>query len=79
MVQLLAYDYGAESRPTTDIDVLGNARRRPSGTRTLAQILDDLGADMAIPPSTNPRSGYKFRNPQPRASPPATPAPAEIA
>ena len=59
-MQLLAYEYGAESRPTTDIDVLGNARRRPSGPRTLAQMLDDLGADMAIPPSTNPRSGYKF-------------------
>lgn len=60
MVQLLAYEHGAESRPTTDIDLLGDARRRPSGTRSLAETLDELGAEMAIPPSTDPRSGYKF-------------------
>lgn len=61
MVQLLAYEHGAESRPTTDIDLLGDARQRPSGTQTLAETLDALGAEMATPPSTDPRSGYKFK------------------
>lgn len=60
MVQLLAYEHGAESRPTTDIDILADARSRPSMTRTLAKTLDGLGAEMATPPSTDPLSGYQF-------------------
>jgi hypothetical protein len=60
MVQLHAYEHGVQSRPTTDIDILGDARQRPSMTERLAQILKDLGADLPVPPSTDVRVGYQF-------------------
>jgi hypothetical protein len=60
MVQLHAYEHGAESRPTTDIDILGDARRRPSMTEQLALILKDLGAELHLPSSTDAKIGYQF-------------------
>ena len=46
MVQLFAYEHESASRPTTDIDILGDARERPSGTRWLAEKLRGLGASL---------------------------------
>lgn len=60
MVQLHAYEHGSDSRPTSDIDVLGDARRRPSMTERIAQILKDLGGELSVPPSTDERIGYQF-------------------
>jgi len=60
MVQLHAFEHAADARPTDDIDVLGNARARPSMTVRLASILDKLGATLAQPPATNPNVGYQF-------------------
>jgi len=60
MVQLHAYEHGAESRPTTDIDILGDARRSPSMTEQLALILKNLGAQLHLPSSTDAKIGYQF-------------------
>lgn len=60
MVQLHAYEHGAESRPTTDIDILGDARRHPSTTEQLARILKNLGGDLRVPSSTDAKIGYQF-------------------
>lgn len=60
MVQLFAYEHESISRPTTDIDILGDARRRPSATRRLAEKLRDLGAVLPIPATTDPTVGYQF-------------------
>lgn len=57
MVQLHAYEHGASARPTEDIDVLGNSRRRV--TERLAEVLDRLG-EMVAPPVTEPSLGYRF-------------------
>lgn len=60
MVQLHAYEHGSESRPTSDIDVLGDARQRPSMTERLAQILKDSGGELPLPPSSDEKLGYQF-------------------
>lgn len=60
MVQLHAYEHGVESRPTTDIDILGDARRSPSMTEQLALILQNLGAELHLPSSTDAKIGYQF-------------------
>lgn len=44
MVQLITFRYGHPSgRPTDDVDVLADARARPSETETIAAQLDDMG------------------------------------
>lgn len=60
MVQLLGYEYGVESRPTGDIDVLGDAARTPRATKRIAELLVRLGASMPTPTTTNPTTGYRF-------------------
>ena len=60
MVQLHAYEHAASPRPTSDIDILADARGRPSMTRRLAERLDELGAELADPPTTDPNLGYQF-------------------
>jgi hypothetical protein len=60
MVQLHAYEHGMGSRPTTDIDVLGDARRRPSMTERLARTLKRLGGELRLPSSTDVKLGYQF-------------------
>jgi hypothetical protein len=61
MVQLHGYERGAESRPTSDIDFLGDSRQRPkAGTKRLAETLDALGAKMTWPPRSSPDLGYQF-------------------
>jgi hypothetical protein len=44
MVQLHAFERNETVRPTTDVDLLGDARKRPSSTRTIAQVLDLKGS-----------------------------------
>jgi hypothetical protein len=48
MVQLQAARHGVEStRPTEDVDVLGNSRSRPSTTERIAERLVSLGFELA--------------------------------
>jgi hypothetical protein len=42
MVALFAMEAGQSSRPTTDIDILGDARQRPSGTEWVTEQLTKL-------------------------------------
>lgn len=62
MVQLhgLQHDDDDDPRPTVDIDVLGDARRRPVMTERMAQILIDRGGEVAMPPRSNKKLGYRF-------------------
>jgi hypothetical protein len=43
MVQLYGFEHGDDSRPTVDIDVLGDSRKRPAMTERIAQIVVDRG------------------------------------
>lgn len=60
MVQLHGLEHGDDLRPTDDIDVLGNSRRRPVMTERLAQILIDLDGEVAMPPRSDKKLGYRF-------------------
>ena len=60
MVQLHAYQRGASPRPTTDIDVLADARRRPTVVSRIARVIKELGGELPTPPRTNPNLGYRF-------------------
>ncbi len=57
MVQLHAYENDATSRPTEDIDILGDSRKK--ALRRLAELLEDLG-EMARPPATDEKLGYQW-------------------
>jgi hypothetical protein len=60
MVQLHAYEHAASPRPTSDIDVLGDARARPSVTEHIGKTIDELGGELVEPSSTDPRLGHRF-------------------
>lgn len=60
MVQLHGFERDDDPRPTADIDVLGAARRPPKMTETMAAMLVDLGAEVADPPRSDPKLGYRF-------------------
>ena len=60
MVQLHAYEHSATPRPTRDIDLLGDARKQPSVTTLLGEAVEELGGELADPPSTDPKLGYRF-------------------
>lgn len=60
MVQLHAFERSRGSRLTTDIDFLGDSRRRPPMTQRMAKVLVDRGGEMALPPVSNENLGYKF-------------------
>jgi hypothetical protein len=60
MVQLHAFEHAASPRPTSDIDLLGDARARPSVTEHLGQAIDELGGELVEPPSTDPELGQRF-------------------
>jgi hypothetical protein len=49
MVQSFAADSGLVTRPTSDIDLLGDARKRPPRTKLLSEKLRDLGGELAPP------------------------------
>jgi hypothetical protein len=60
MVQLHALEHGSTARPTVDIDVLGDSRRRPSMTERMASILTKRGGQMAVPPPGDEKLGLRF-------------------
>ena len=60
MVQLHAFEHAASPRPTSDIDLLGDTRARPSVTEHLGQAIDELGGELVEPPSTDPKLGQRF-------------------
>jgi len=60
MVQLHAFERGAGSRPTVDIDVLGDFRRRPPVTARIAEVLVERGGEMTMPPVSDENLGYRF-------------------
>src|SRR5436190_15842842 len=60
MVQLHGFEHGSGSRPTVDIDVLGDSRRRPAMTKRIAEVLTERGGEMAMPPVGDENLGYRF-------------------
>ncbi len=60
MVQLHAFEHDQGSRLTTDIDLLGDSRRRPAMTAHIAEVLKKRGAEMALPPVGDEKLGYRF-------------------
>lgn len=60
MVQLHAFERGSDSRPTLDIDFLGDSRRRPPMTMQIAEALVERGGEMALPSVSDENLGYRF-------------------
>jgi len=60
MVQLHGFEHGDELRPTVDIDLLGAARKPPAMTEEIASLLAEKGAQIAMPPRSDPKLGYRF-------------------
>jgi hypothetical protein len=60
MVQLYGLERDDELRPTTDIDLLGAARKPPAMTEQIASLLTERGGEVAMPPRSNPAVGYRF-------------------
>jgi hypothetical protein len=60
MVGLFAIEAGQRSRPTKDIDILGDARQRPSATEHLASHLLDLGASRLEISGLDREKGFRF-------------------
>lgn len=60
MVQLHAFEHAANPRPTGDIDLLGDARAKPSQTEQIGRTIDELGGGLVNPPSTDPQLGQRF-------------------
>jgi hypothetical protein len=60
MVQLHAFEHDDSPRPTADIDLLGGAKRSPRMTETMASLLIERGAEVADPPRSDPKLGYRF-------------------
>lgn len=60
MVALFAIEAGQISRPTADIDILGDARQRPSATESIARQLTDLGATRHEIGGFESEKGFRF-------------------
>jgi hypothetical protein len=60
MVQLHAFEHQDDLRATQDVDLLGDARRSPQMTAEIAEVLIDRGAEVAMPPRSAARLGYRF-------------------
>jgi len=60
MVQLFAHDASQGVRPTNDVDILTDARLRPSATKMLAEKLQSLGGQMQAPSGIDHTDGYQF-------------------
>ncbi|HEY6145664.1 MAG TPA: hypothetical protein VIV13_05275 [Solirubrobacterales bacterium] len=60
MVQLHGHEHSDDLRPTIDIDLLGAARKPPAMTEQIAAVLAKRGAELAMPPRSDPRLGYRF-------------------
>ncbi len=60
MVQLFAHEAQRGVRPTTDIDILADARSRPSFTEVLAGRLQSIGGRLLEPTGPGHQLGYQF-------------------
>jgi hypothetical protein len=60
MVALFAIEAQQNQRSTTDIDVLADARARPSGTAWATGHLTALGATLHEPEAFDPDHGFRF-------------------
>jgi hypothetical protein len=60
MVALFAIEDGQLQRPTTDIDILGDARQRPSGTQAVTEQLGQMGAKLAEISGLDSERGFRF-------------------
>jgi len=60
MVQLHGHEHSDDLRPTIDIDLLGAARKPPAMTERIAALLAERGAELAMPPRSDPQLGYRF-------------------
>jgi hypothetical protein len=60
MVALFAIEAGEAARPTTDIDILGNARARPSATESVTATLKSLGAELHDVSGLDSERGFRF-------------------
>ncbi|HTA05995.1 MAG TPA: hypothetical protein VK774_06505 [Solirubrobacteraceae bacterium] len=60
MVALFALEAGQIQRATTDIDILGDARQRPSATTAVADYLRDLGAIRTEVGGLEAERGFRF-------------------
>jgi hypothetical protein len=60
MVALFAIEAGQVQRPTTDIDILGDARQRPSGTMAVTERLRALGGEVREVSGMEHEKGFRF-------------------
>jgi hypothetical protein len=60
MVALFAIESGQVPRVTADIDLLGDARQRPSGTESLSRHLECLGAILYEVGGFEAEKGFRF-------------------
>jgi hypothetical protein len=60
MVALFAIEAGQIQRPTTDIDILGDARQRPSGTEAVTEQLERMGAGLSEVSGLESERGFRF-------------------
>jgi hypothetical protein len=60
MVALFAIEAGQISRPTADIDILGDARQRPSATESITGQLTQLGATRHEIGGFESEKGFRF-------------------
>jgi hypothetical protein len=60
MVALFAIEAGQIQRPTTDIDVVGDARQRPSGTQRVAERIVALGGVPHETGGLDGERGFRF-------------------
>ena len=60
MVQLHSFEHNGDVRPTIDIDVLGDSRKRLGMTQRIATIIDGLGGEMTMPSRGDEDLGYQF-------------------
>ena len=60
MVALFAIEAGQLQRPTTDIDILGDARQRPSGTSAVTERLESLGGALKEASGLESQRGFRF-------------------
>jgi hypothetical protein len=60
MVALFAMEAGQLARPTSDIDILGDARQRPSGTEAVSARLEALDAKLPEVTGVDKDKGFRF-------------------
>jgi hypothetical protein len=60
MVATFALEAGLIQRPTTDIDILSDARQRPSATRRVTTTLKELGARRTLVGGFEGERGFRF-------------------